>query len=81
MDGDERRNFFVDEMVGSFVGPMPAREFLRKFMKYNKNTPAPKGEFDFSGIHGDMAENDMYPVIVRHLISISRMFNHSSYIS
>ncbi|KAK7692061.1 hypothetical protein QCA50_005466 [Cerrena zonata] len=72
-DANDRRNFLVDEMVGSFVGPMPAREFLRKFMKFNKNTPRPETALDFSEITGDMTESSMYPIIC-DIINKSNIF-------
>lgn len=74
-DANDRRNFLVDEMVGSFVGPMPARDFLRKFMKFNKNMKLPGNPLDFSEITGDMTESSMYPIIVSLTVFVLHIVN------
>ncbi|KAK7692027.1 hypothetical protein QCA50_005432 [Cerrena zonata] len=49
-------------MTGSFVGAMPAEDFLRKFMRYTRTMPAPPTEYDFSNMSGKDGELKMYPL-------------------
>ncbi|KAK7692047.1 hypothetical protein QCA50_005452 [Cerrena zonata] len=59
-------------MAGSFVGAMPAREFLKSFMKFKENSPPSIPEdYKVSNISGRNGENKMYKPLCK---AINKVF-------
>lgn len=72
IDLRESRDILTKEMTGNFIGPMPATDFVRHFMKSNTFEAAPK--VDFTKVPYDGIERGMYTPFVRE-----RMYCFSSF--
>ena len=42
LDAEERRHEFIKEMAGQFVGPMPIKEFIDKFLNVRPKGRRPR---------------------------------------
>ncbi|KAK7692048.1 hypothetical protein QCA50_005453 [Cerrena zonata] len=62
-------------MAGTFVGAMPARDFLKTFLNFKEHSPPrlPKG-YDFSRINGDTGESDMYEPLCEAITKVFPRF-------